>query len=420
MARKTNSSKRSGGWWWLFLLAALAAGLWYFFLHDSAPKAVPSQPVKSVTVQSKQGDFRDDVKNMYGNWYAALEKAQAHYDTGDVVDKQSKLDDGSEVQWVATNIVVKSQDKIDVADVILQARPAEGKLAISKAVDDTWQGDQVQRYDIIWNVEKGKTPLSMTIAHFYVYPAKKAGHKETAKSEPATEPAKAVAAPAKKIVKGSGKLAIVVDDCGADLESQRIYEGLGRRFTFAVMPYLAYTKEAAQQGHAAGMEIILHLPMEPMSGQGMEPKTILVSMNDNQIRQMAAAAIANVPYISGVNNHQGSRATSDSRVMKALLSELQHDGLFYLDSRTAASSVGASTAAAMGVPTASNELFLDNSSDEAAIKEQIRHAIRIAQKDGYCIAIGHCRPHTARAVRDMISEIDEAGVELVFVSSLLH
>ena len=73
----------------------------------------------------------------------------------------------------------------------------------------------------------------------------------------------------------------------------------------------------------------------------------------------------------------------------------------------------------MKIRSFDNELFLDHSSDVNSIKQQIRIAGRIAAKDGSAVVIGHARPNTALALRELIPEMEADGIRLVFASQLV-
>lgn len=75
---------------------------------------------------------------------------------------------------------------------------------------------------------------------------------------------------------------------------------------------------------------MLHLPMEPMDRTAMsEGKiTILTDMTAEQVQQLTRKAVDSLPGIEGVNNHQGSKATSNEATMKAVLKVLKQQGLF--------------------------------------------------------------------------------------------
>lgn len=216
----------------------------------------------------------------------------------------------------------------------------------------------------------------------------------------------------------TGRLAIVIDDAGRDLDSQHIYEQMGIPLTLAVMPDQVHTRDAALSWRAHGLPVILHQPMEPVSGIGMEPKVILTSMSDAAIRQMLRDSLSQLPEAIGINNHQGSKATIDARTMDIVMNELHHRGLFFFDSHTNSTTAADKAAKTYGVPYVRNDLFVDNSASVSDICAMIQEGADRAKKKGTYIIIGHCRPHTAEAFRQMVPKLKAQGIEFVYLSSL--
>lgn len=216
----------------------------------------------------------------------------------------------------------------------------------------------------------------------------------------------------------TGRLAIVIDDAGRDLDSQHIYEQMGIPLTLAVMPDQIHTRDAALSWRAHGLPVILHQPMESVSGIGMEPKVILTSMSDAAIRQMLRDSLSQLPEAIGINNHQGSKATIDARTMDIVMNELHHRGLFFFDSHTNSTTAADKAAKTYGVPYVRNDLFVDNSASVSDICAMIQEGADRAKKKGTYIIIGHCRPHTAEAFRQMVPKLKAQGIEFVYLSSL--
>lgn len=216
----------------------------------------------------------------------------------------------------------------------------------------------------------------------------------------------------------TGRLAIVIDDAGRDLDSQHIYEQMGIPLTLAVMPDQVHTRDAARSWRAHGLPVILHQPMESVSGIGMEPKVILTSMSDTAIRQMLRDSLSQLPEAIGINNHQGSKATIDARTMDIVMNELHHRGLFFFDSHTNSTTAADKAAKTYGVPYVRNDLFVDNSASVSDICAMIQEGADRAKKKGTYIIIGHCRPHTAEAFRQMVPKLKAQGIEFVYLSSL--
>ena len=216
------------------------------------------------------------------------------------------------------------------------------------------------------------------------------------------------------------KLALIVDDCGQWLDTERGFIALDIPLTMSVLPYVAYTGQIAREASAAGKGVMLHLPMETLSGMNPGPGKVTTEMTDAQIVAQVQDDLAQVPLARGVNNHEGSKASADPRVMRDVVGVLaQRGGLFFIDSKTNAASVGEQTAAAMNVPTAARDVFLDNRAEVAYTRGQLLEAAEIARRNGSAIAIGHPRPSTLEAVRETIPQLQAAGIEFVLVQDLV-
>lgn len=218
----------------------------------------------------------------------------------------------------------------------------------------------------------------------------------------------------------SVRMALIIDDGGYNMERFKGMIGMGRPMTFAILPNTPHGREAALMAHEGGAEVMLHLPMEPQESDrySLEKDTVLAGMNKKEIQAILKKDLAQIPRVRGVSNHMGSKATEDATVMRALLEVLKEDGLFFIDSHTSSHTMGPRIARQVGVAFGSNDRFIDNENDLKSIKEAIRWAIKRARKDGKAIAIGHPHPLTAQAIKEMIPEIEGAGIKLVFASEV--
>lgn len=218
-----------------------------------------------------------------------------------------------------------------------------------------------------------------------------------------------------------GRLAIIIDDIGQDLTAARRASEIRYALTFAVIPHLPHSRGAAELLHAKGYELILHLPMEPLGYPQQDPGqgAILSRMADAEIRRTVLADLAAVPYIRGVNNHMGSRITSDPGRMRAVLSTLAGTPYFFVDSRTTDSSVALRVARELSIPSAERSVFLDDTIERAAIAAEIHRAFRIARERGTAIAIGHPHPLTLSVLSDELPALAADDIEIVSVSELV-
>ena len=220
---------------------------------------------------------------------------------------------------------------------------------------------------------------------------------------------------------GNPRLAIIIDDLGYDRSAADAVLALGFPLTVSVLPHLPLSSELAEEAQRRGDQVMLHLPMES-EADGAKPEDIelRVGMTAAQVDAALAGMLETVPYAVGVNNHQGSRATADPELMRALMPALRQRGLFFVDSRTDAKTVAYDMAERAGVPAASRKVFLDDVAARGAILKQLNLAARDAQRDGFTIAIGHPRPATIAALAEGVPPLETRGIHLVFASDLVH
>jgi polysaccharide deacetylase 2 family uncharacterized protein YibQ len=218
------------------------------------------------------------------------------------------------------------------------------------------------------------------------------------------------------------RLAIVVDDLGVD---KRIAEELLRLdapLTFSILPFQPHSRRIAQQAHAKGREVILHLPMEPRGFPLKDPGkgALFVAMSERELLRQLRKDLDAVPFIVGVNNHMGSRFMEHGVSVRLVLRELKKRGLFFLDSRTTAKTQGYQIARELALLAGERNLFLDNENDERDIRAQLEGLIRIARDRGTAIGICHPHPATITALKGMISRIKAQGIRIVPLSQALE
>jgi polysaccharide deacetylase 2 family uncharacterized protein YibQ len=136
---------------------------------------------------------------------------------------------------------------------------------------------------------------------------------------------------------------------------------------------------------------------------------------------MVESYLAALTGVVGVNNHMGSKATQDERVMHAVLSVLKRHRLFFLDSLTSPRSIAYNSAIEMGVKTARNDLFIDdNTRDPERVMKRIQRLIERAKRNGTAVGIGHPHRWTLEAISRMEPSLAQSGVRMVFLSELVR
>jgi polysaccharide deacetylase 2 family uncharacterized protein YibQ len=217
------------------------------------------------------------------------------------------------------------------------------------------------------------------------------------------------------------RLAIILDDLGYDRAAADSLLALPFPLTVSVLPHLPLSTEVAEEASRRGDQVLLHLPMQSEgNGAKTEEVELRVGMTEAQVDTALAGMLETVPGAAGVNNHQGSRATADPVLMAELMPALRSRNLFFIDSRTTASTVAYDAAVRAGVPTASRKVFLDDTQTREAILAQIDLAARDALRDGTAIAIGHPHPATIAALSEEIPRLEARGIRMVYAADLLR
>ena len=218
------------------------------------------------------------------------------------------------------------------------------------------------------------------------------------------------------------QLAIVIDDFGYALND--VIEGFVRLpqiYTAAVIPGRPYSRQLAEKHNNRKRETLIHMPMITVSNSSSEPELVLAdSMDSQEILRRLDLAAQSVPFARGMNNHQGSGATQDPELMRIVAGFLNQREMFLLDSRTIAASVAETVARQSGVQATRRDVFLDEVDDPDAIAKELFRLARIARERGSAIGIGHCRRNTLATLTKYLPALEEAGFELVPVSSLVR
>ena len=217
----------------------------------------------------------------------------------------------------------------------------------------------------------------------------------------------------------TGNIAIVIDDFADDDPIAAHFCAIPQPLTFSILPREGQARTLVERVRTNGHEVLVHLPMEPKGGASFGVNAILVSLDDAEIRRRVRRALQNVPHARGINNHMGSKATTDKRVMRLVLAELKDRNLLFLDSRTTASSVAYQLAVDMDLRAFKRDLFIDEIADAQAIQGKLWELAAIAAESGQAIGLGHNRRETLIALLAELPQLERRGFRFVPVSRLL-
>ena len=210
------------------------------------------------------------------------------------------------------------------------------------------------------------------------------------------------------------KIVIIIDDVTSKGQISLINK-IPYPITMSFLPPTSRHKNSAKIAKDIPIYMI-HLPLEASSRRYEESGTLYTTNTIDTIDKRIKSLKALYPKAKYINNHTGSKFTSDNLAMDKLLGVLKKYNYIFVDSRTIAKTKTKYNAKKHNLRYLSRNVFLDNKRDKQYIQKQLLKAVRIAKKNGYSIAIGH--PHTITLKTLAQSKHLLKGLDVVLVDKL--
>lgn len=218
----------------------------------------------------------------------------------------------------------------------------------------------------------------------------------------------------------SCSIALVIDDMGVNQAKSREVLEISAPLTLAFLPYAPHVSEMAADAKAKGHELLVHVPMEPLSAtENPGDNALLSGMTPEQLVSALDKNLSAFTGYAGINNHMGSKFTQDEAALRVIMPVLKERGLYLLDSKTIASSKAHALALEVGVPSIERDVFLDDDVALDAVRFQAEKTLRIAVERGRAVAIGHPKENTILAIQEYMPKFAAAGCEIVPLSRLI-
>ncbi|MDN6319941.1 MAG: divergent polysaccharide deacetylase family protein [Marinobacter sp.] len=213
-------------------------------------------------------------------------------------------------------------------------------------------------------------------------------------------------------------IAIIIDDMGHNLHEGERLANLDQPLTLAFLPYRRHTDTLARLAHSRSKEIMLHAPMANTRNFSLGQGGLTADMDEQSIASTLRRALRSIPYVQGVNNHMGSLLTQQLKPMDWVMKELYRYPVYFVDSRTIASSVAGRVAEAYQIPTLTRDVFLDHEQTEEYVDRQFKELIQRAKEHGSAVGIGHPHTVTVDYLEKHLPLLDEQGIAIATVSGL--
>ena len=215
-------------------------------------------------------------------------------------------------------------------------------------------------------------------------------------------------------------ISIVIDDVGLNFKRLKKLLDIGDEpLTISFLPYGNNLKLQVDAAINDNHDILVHIPMEPYNNnKNPGPNSLDVGMNKNELIKYIQCNLTQVTDFVGVNNHMGSKFTSDKKSVENLMTELKKYNIIFLDSRTSSNSLAAEIAKKLEIFTLERDIFIDNNLSAKEIFEQLEKVENLAEKYGKVIAIGHLQNETIEALKIWMPIINKKGYKFVPISKM--
>lgn len=223
------------------------------------------------------------------------------------------------------------------------------------------------------------------------------------------------------------KLAIIIDDFGQNRNGVKEMMQMGKHLTFAILPFMKYSRSDALNAHQQGYEVIVHLPMQSQDEDiesWLGPRPVKLNQSDDEIRNIVQDSLKSIPYAVGVNIHMGTKSSENKRVMTCVMDTTKSKNMYFVDSKTSSHSICSSIADKIGLKYTERNIFLETTSNKSKefVKQQLISAAELSLERGAAVVIGHVGSAggkvTAETIKEMIPFIENKGIKLVYVSEL--
>lgn len=219
------------------------------------------------------------------------------------------------------------------------------------------------------------------------------------------------------------RIAIVISGLGqSEATTEMAIQSLPGSVTFAFNPYGERLDYWAAKARAAGHEVLLLVPMEPVNYPANDPgpETLLTTLPAAQNRERLHWSMERFAGYVGILNLAGSQYTTAVESLRPTLTEIRDRGLMFVDARSSIRSAAFRIAGELDLPRALNNRFIDVQASRADIDRRLDELVKIASTSGFAVGVGQPLPATIERVAVFVREADSRGLAIAPVSAIAN
>jgi polysaccharide deacetylase 2 family uncharacterized protein YibQ len=238
-----------------------------------------------------------------------------------------------------------------------------------------------------------------------------------------TRPAEAFARPVKPLPgkPDAPRIALIVGGLGigANATAEAIAK-LPGSVTLSFVPYGNNVAALAGRAHAAGHEILLQVPMEPLDYPDNDPgpQTLLTTLAPQQNMDRLYWLMSRFQGYVGITNTMSARFTAAEPSFAPILRETAKRGLIFVDDGANPRSLAGRIAGANNLPFARADVVLDTVPTPAEIDRALGRLEMTARERGVAVGIASPLPVSIDHIAKWAKAAESRGLLLIPISAV--
>jgi len=215
---------------------------------------------------------------------------------------------------------------------------------------------------------------------------------------------------------GRPMVALVVGGLGLNAETtKQAIEQLPPAVTLSFVPYTVNLQSWIDLARAAGHEVMVEVPMQPVNYPDNDPgpQTLLANARNDDLTAHMLWALSRCTGYFAVSNYQGAAFFKDKAGFTTFLATLKARGIGFIDDGQARDAQGAWA-------RATADRVVDNQINAQAILAQLTGLEATAKTRGQALGTGMAFPVTLAVAQKWTQSLDGKGIQLAPASAMMH
>jgi polysaccharide deacetylase 2 family uncharacterized protein YibQ len=219
------------------------------------------------------------------------------------------------------------------------------------------------------------------------------------------------------------RVAVLISGMGvSDSATGDAIKGLPPPISVAYGAYGRNLQDWVTKARAAGHEVLLQVPMEPMNYPENDPgpHTLLTSLPPAENMKRLQWLMSRFTGYVGVTNHMGAKFEAAQDAFLPVLEELKARGLLYLDDGSVQQSTAGQIAGVLGLDYSVANVQIDGVQSPADIAKALAKLEALAKERGCAIGVATANPATIKQLGEWAGKLEGKGIVLVPVSAAVR